>query len=72
MHACRKLTQRTWLAAEAEASTGKQNAKAFLDNLSATISVCGENLEGQQLYIDTWRELVKSGLLKLPNEQQPE
>jgi len=61
-------TRRTMLAAEAESSTDKEGSKIFLANLSATISVCFKNLEGQQMYIDTWRGLAKSGLLKLPNE----
>jgi len=62
------LTRRTMLAADAESSSDKKGAKVFFANLSATMSVCVKNLEAQQMYIDTWRELAKSGLLKLPSE----
>jgi len=61
-------TRRTMLAADAESSSDKKGAKVFFANLSATMSVCVKNLEAQQMYIDTWRELAKSGLLKLPSE----
>ena len=61
-------TRQTMLAAEAESAAGKKNAKIFIANLSATLAVCFKNLEGQQMYIDIWRELAKSGLLKLPDE----
>lgn len=61
-------TRRTMLTAEAESSSSKEEAKVFFANLSATMNVCVKNLEGQQMYIDTWRELAKSGLLKLPSE----
>lgn len=60
-------TRFTMLAAEAEADTGKNNA-VFLKNLTATFEICIRNLEGQQTYIDTWRELAKSGLLQIPIE----
>ena len=62
-------TRFTMLAAEAEAEadTGKNNA-VFLKNLTATLEICIRNLEGQQMYIDTWRELTKSGLLQIPIE----
>jgi len=61
-------TRRTMLLAEMESSKDKENGNAFLENLSATFEVCINNLSGQQMYIDSWRELAKSGLLKLPNE----
>ena len=60
-------TRRTMLAADAELSSGKE-AEEFLGNLSATMEICFKNLEGQQMYIDLWRELAKSGLLQLPKE----
>lgn len=60
-------TRSTMLAAEAEANTGKNNG-VFIKKLTATIEICIKNLEGQQMYIDTWRELAKSGLLKIPTE----
>lgn len=60
-------TRQTMLAAEAESYQNK-GAEVFLGNLSATIEVCFKNLEGQQMYIDTWREMAKSGLLQLPEK----
>lgn len=59
-------TRFTMLDAEAEADTG--NNAVFLKNLTATFEICIRNLEGQQMYIDTWRELAKSGLLQIPIE----
>lgn len=63
-------TRRTMLLAELESSSenSKIGTSIFLSNLSATLEVCVKNLEAQQMYIDTWRELSKSGLLKLPEE----
>lgn len=60
-------TKLTMLAADAEASTGK-SYDVFVRNLTATLDICIINLEGQQVYIDTWRELAKSGLLQIPKE----
>ena len=60
-------TRRTMLEAEAEA-TPKEDISKFISNLAATVEVCVENLSGQQAYIDTWRELAKSGLLAFPDE----
>lgn len=61
-------TRRTMLLAEMESSKTKEQAGIFLSNLSATFEVCVKNLSGQQMYIDSWRELGISGLLTLPNE----
>ena len=52
-------TRRTFLLAEAE---------TFFAKLGETVKVCASNLESQQKYIDTWRELAKSGLLQLPSD----
>lgn len=60
-------TRLTMLAAEAESYTGK-DTEVFIRNLTATVEICIRNLEGQQMYIDTWRELAKSGLLQIPKE----
>jgi hypothetical protein len=60
-------TRRTMLAADEESSAGEK-AKEFFSNLSATMEICFKNLEGQQMYIDLWRELAKSGLLQMPKE----
>jgi len=58
-------TRRTTMLAEAE-SLGKKGANAFVAKVFATVKICVGNLESQQAYIDSWRELAKSGLLKLP------
>ena len=60
-------TRRTMLAADAESSTDKE-AEVFIGNLSATMEICFKNLRGQRMYIDSWRELAKSGKLQLPKE----
>ena len=60
-------TRRTMIFADAEA-LGNKGAELFANKISATVKVCINNLEGQQSYIDTWRELAKSGLLKLPTK----
>jgi len=60
-------TKRTMLAADAELSTGEES-EVFIGNLSATMEICFKNLEGQRMYIDSWRELAKSGKLQLPKE----
>ena len=60
-------TRRTMLAADAESSTGK-DAEVFIGNLSATMEICFKNLRGQRMYIDSWRELAKSGKIQLPKE----
>lgn len=64
-------TRRTMLLAELESSTSnkKNDGGNFMSNLSATFEVCVRNLESQQMYIDNWRELAKSGLLKLPSDE---
>jgi hypothetical protein len=36
----------------------------WLPDLGATMTVCMDNLEGQQSHIDGWRALASSGLLK--------
>lgn len=59
-------TRKTMLDAELE-STSKNEESKFIANLSATAEVCMKNLPDQQNYIDLWRELAKSGLLKLPD-----
>ena len=39
--------------------------QTWIYNLTATLRTCDSNLDGQQFYIDFWRELASSGLLKL-------
>lgn len=55
-------TQKTRMLADAEAIAATGSAD-FIDRISATIKVCMRNLEGQQVYIDSWRDLAKSGIL---------
>lgn len=41
----------------------------FLNKLSNTLNVCTENLEGQQMYIDIFREIAKQNILKFPESK---
>ncbi len=58
---------KTTILAEAE-TLGESGAGTFITKVAATVKICVANLEGQQTYIDTWRELAKSGLLTMPNK----
>lgn len=58
-------TKRTMILADAE-TLGESGAEKFIDKVAATTKVCMSNLEGQQTYIDNWRELAKSSLLTMP------
>lgn len=60
-------TSKTMILAEAE-TLGESDAGSFITKLAETVKICMANLESQQLYIDTWRELAKSGLLTMPNK----
>jgi hypothetical protein len=55
-------SQYTALMADLE----RLDADKFSANVLATQTVCLDNLPRQQMYIDLWRELAKSGLLVLP------
>ena len=57
--------QLTSILAEAEAA-GAEGAEEFGKKINATVVTCINNLKGQRWYVDTWKELVDSGLLKLP------
>ncbi len=59
-------TQMTMIMADAE-SQGSEGIDKFWEKIINTTKVCSENIDGQQAYIDTWRGLAKSGLLKLPD-----
>jgi ABC-type sulfate transport system substrate-binding protein len=61
-------TRRTVLQAAAENLT-EEEADLFYSKLGDTVKVCISNSEAQQKYIDTWRDLAKSGLLELPGNQ---
>jgi len=60
-------TRRTMILADAE-QLGSEGATKFAEKIAATVAICMENIKGQQAYIDTWRELAKSGLLQLPSK----
>jgi len=55
-------TRLNMILADAE-RLNKQGSDIFINKISATLKVCHDNLEGQQVYIDLWRDLYKSGLL---------
>ena len=56
-------TARTTLLFDDEV-LGAEGRDQFVDNLTDTVKICMDNLEAQQVYIDTWRELYKSGLFE--------
>ncbi len=58
-------TKRNMMLAEAEA-LGEKGSSQFIEKVAATVKVCINNLKYQQVYIDDWRELAKSGLLQIP------
>jgi len=60
-------TQLTSILTEAE-KLGTEGAAAFGRKLNATVVACINNLEAQRMYIDSWRELVESGLLQSPGD----
>lgn len=60
-------TKRTMILADAEI-LGEKGTEKFITKVATTTKVCVANLEGQQKYIDAWRELAKSGLLSMPNK----
>jgi hypothetical protein len=60
-------TRRTAILADLESSSREQREHIFA-KLGETLQVCITNLEFQQIYIDLYRELAKSGLLKLPED----
>ena len=60
-------TQTNMILADAERYSD-EDVSSFYSKLGATAEVCVSNLDGQQEYIDLWRDLAKSGLLIIPNE----
>ncbi|AHJ00702.1 hypothetical protein VPUCM_2743 [Vibrio parahaemolyticus UCM-V493] len=52
------------IMAEGERTPANKKSE-FMDKIANTMAVCQNNLNLQQAYIDMWRELAKSGLLKL-------
>jgi hypothetical protein len=59
--------QMAWILADAEL-LGEEGFDIFVQKLGATVQVCQSNLKEQQMYIDLWREIAKSGLLEIPSE----
>lgn len=55
------------IMADAERLSAAGQIQQFVDNLTDTIEICQRNSDGQQMYIDFWRELAKSGLLTTPD-----
>lgn len=43
---------------------GDEGAEAFGRKINATVVACINNLEAQRMYIASWQELIKSGLLQ--------
>jgi len=58
--------QRTRMLSDME-SYLDQDSSIFFNKLKNTLEICTRNLDGQQFYVDSWRNLAKSGLLKIPN-----
>ena len=51
----------------ADAEMQDDDGSIFIGKMTSTIEICMENLKSQQDYIDSWREMMKSGLLKSPD-----
>lgn len=60
-------TQRTMILADFEVF-GEERSSEFVEKVGETVKICLSNLEGQQAYIDAWRDLAKSGLLTIPRD----
>lgn len=58
-----KLSMTTILADRE--TLGTKGRKVFLEKITLTTKVCLNNIEAQQMYIDSWRALAKSGLIIL-------
>ena len=59
-------SQQTMILSQLEL-IGPADAEGFGERLNNTLTVCGSNLEAQQAYVDMWRSLMKSGLLRSPS-----
>ena len=57
----------SFMLSEAE-RLGDERAEEFGRKINATVVGCIENLAGQKHYVDSWRELIESGLLAPPSE----
>jgi hypothetical protein len=58
--------QRTRILSDLEYSA-ENGSSMFFDKLKNTLEICTKNLNGQQFYVDAWRNLAKSGLLQIPD-----
>jgi hypothetical protein len=54
----------TMLISEFEMMKQNSQQEQFMTKLTKTIEICSSNRESQQMYVDMWRELAKSGILK--------
>jgi len=61
-------TYRASFLAQLELANSEEEKEKFFTKLTNTFQICSDNSEGQQFYVDTWRELAKSGLLVTPEE----
>jgi hypothetical protein len=52
------------ILSELEMMTENSQQEQFMAKLTKTIEICSSNGESQQMYVDMWRELAKSGLVK--------
>ena len=57
-------TQSTMILSDLEMMTENSQQEQFMAKLLKTIEICSSNAETQQMYVDMWRELAKSGLVK--------
>lgn len=55
--------QKVSLMARLERADTSEKISDFLEDLSQTVETCIGNSQGQQMYIDMWRDLATSGLL---------
>ncbi len=51
------------ILADAEDKISNKNQESFRLKLTRTLNICLENLDNQQVYIDAWRSMMKTGIL---------
>jgi hypothetical protein len=63
-------TQETsiWAELERVQADDRIGITQFFANLAATVTVCRDNSDSQQMYVDMWHSLATSGLLQFPPE----
>lgn len=62
-------TRRTSILAEFELAKRNGKGEEVIKKLASTTELCAKNSETQQVYIDTYREMIKIGLLTVPVNQ---